>query len=947
MRFFVMFVAGALATGFGDQSSPPNRPWPPGVQSVSAESPALSPEESLKTFYMPPGYRLELVAAEPLIQDPVALDWDVDGRLWAVEMPGWMPDITATGERAPVGRVVVLEDENGDGRMDTRTVFADGLVLARSLKVLERGVLVGEPPNVWLMRDTDGDLRMDRKELVTNQYGHRDIDPENNANGFHWSLDNHMYAAGQSDVQLRLKNGSFEVQRTLRRGEWGVTHDDAGRIYRNTNESALHVDLVQTAYYARNPNLLRTRGSYERLATGNEDLNIVWPVRPNPGTNRAYQTGIDRPDGTLLKFTAVCAPVVYRGDRLPAELYGNVFVAEPAANLVSRLVLEDDGSTLWARKAYERGEFLASTDERFRPVYIVNAPDGTLYIADLYRGIVEHRISITEYLRDQILGRKLEQPVGMGRIYRVVHETTKRETARVLTKASPARLVEALSHPNGWWRDAAQRLLVERTSVATNDARETANVAGNPAGVARNFSSAITSALIKLATSAKDARTRLHALWTLDGIDAIPPAVVMEALEDPARDVRVSAIRIAERWLAEANPTMRDAVLRRLDDGDWWVRQQLAASIGVLPVGAREGPAAAILERYATDPVVMDATLSGLRGSEQVVLDTLLRAGLAATPQREASVTMLAATLVRSGQDAAIQRLFASVADGRLAAWQRSALLRGAEVTLLGAALPAPPVRQRGAPMPTPAEPVPCPTCPGGRAGPGGAYAFTKATEPGRARGRGGSARGQTGVRPGSDGGQGSSGLRLNREPAALTALAAGAEGGDLATRATAVLARVAWPGKPGVATVTPLTTDEQQRYDAGQEVYRNTCQSCHKPDGRGQDNLAPTLIDSEWALAPSEVPVRILLHGKEGSFGLMPPIGAALTDDQIAAVLTYIRREWGQTGSPVAPATVTDVRGRTAGRTRPWTEDELRTLLRGAAAGATQPTQSGRGPQR
>jgi mono/diheme cytochrome c family protein/glucose/arabinose dehydrogenase len=900
VRFFVMFVAGAFAAGFGYQSSPPNRPWPPDVQSVSAESPALSPEESLKTFHMPPGYRLELVAAEPLIQDPVALDWDVDGRLWAVEMPGWMPDITATGERAPVGRVVVLEDENRDGRMDKRTVFADGLVLARSLKVLDRGVLVGEPPNVWLMRDTDGDLQMDRKELVTNQYGHRDIDPENNANGFQWSLDNRMYTAGQSDIQLRLKDGSFEVLRTLRRGEWGVTHDDAGRIYRNTNESALHVDFVQTAYYARNPNLLRTRGSYERLATGNEDLNIVWPVRPNPGTNRAYQTGIDRPDGTLLKFTAVCAPVVYRGDRLPAELYGNVFVAEPAANLVSRLVLEDDGSTLWARKAYERGEFLASTDERFRPVYIVNAPDGTLYIADLYRGIVEHRISITEYLRDQILGRKLEQPIGMGRIYRVVHETTKRQTGRVLTKASPARLVEALSHPNGWWRDAAQRLLVERSGTTT---------------VARNLSSAIvTPALVKMARGAKDARTRLHALWTLDGIDAIRPAVVMEALEDPARDVRASAIRIAERWLAEPNPPIRDAVLRRLDDGDWWVRQQLAASIGVLPVGAREGPAAAILERYATDPVVMDATLSGLRGSEQVVLDTLLRAADAQTPQRDASITMLAATLVRSGQDAAIQQLFASVADGRLAAWQRSALLRGAEVTLLGAAMPAPRVRQRAAPTPTPAEPVPCPTCPGGRAGPGGAYAFTKPAEPGRGRGRGGS-----------------SGLRLNREPAALTRAA----DGEWAARAAAVLARVAWPGKPGVATVTPLTTDEQQRYDAGQEVYRNTCQSCHQPDGRGQDRLAPTLIDSEWALAPSEVPVRILLHGKDGSFGLMPPIGAALTDDQVAAVLTYIRREWGQTGTPVAPATVTDVRTRTAGRTRPWTEDELRTFLRGASGGA------------
>jgi len=188
------------------------------------------------------------------------------------------------------------------------------------------------------------------------------------------------------------------------------------------------VDLVPTAYFARNPNLLRTRGAYERLADDNPDLNTVWPGRPTPATNRAYQFGIRRADGTLARFTAVCAPVVYRGDRLPADLYGDVFVAEPAANLVSRIILSDDGTTLRARKAYEHGEFIASTDERFRPVYLSNAPDGTLYVVDMYRGILEHRLSMTEYLRDQIVARKLEPPTGMGRIYRVVHATTRRNT---------------------------------------------------------------------------------------------------------------------------------------------------------------------------------------------------------------------------------------------------------------------------------------------------------------------------------------------------------------------------------------------------------------------------------------------------------------------------------------------------------------------------------------
>lgn len=594
-----VLLAVSLA-GQSLQRSPADRPWPPGVQKVPSESPALSPEDALKTFYMPPGYHVELVASEPLVQEPVALDWDLAGRLWVVEMPGFMADLRGSNEHDPIGRVVVLEDTNGDGRMDKRTVFADGLVLARSIKVLDRGVLVAEPPNVWLMRDNDGDLRMDSKERITDQYGRFDADPQNNANGFYWGLDNRMYTAGLADIQLRLKDNVFEVQHTLPRGEWGVSQDDAGRTYRNTNESALHVDLVQTSYYARNPNLARTRGSYERLADANPDLNIVWPVRPNPGTNRAYQLGIDREDGSLARFTAVCAPLVYRGDRLPAELYGNVFVAEPAANLVSRIILSDDGTTLRARKAYDRGEFLASTDERFRPVYLTNAPDGTLYIADMYRGIIEHRISVTEYLRDQILARKLEGPTGYGRIYRVVHQSTVRDRVDPFARATPQQLVDALGHPNGWRRDTAQRLLVER-GVRT-----------------------VVPSLARLATSAPDWRTRVHALWTLDGLDAIEPATVAAALEDSVRDVRVSAIRLAERWLAENGHSIQTAVLKRLDDSDWAVHQQLAASIGALPAGTRESAAIQVLERYGDDPVVMDATLSGLRGSELQVLERLL-----------------------------------------------------------------------------------------------------------------------------------------------------------------------------------------------------------------------------------------------------------------------------------------------------------------------------------
>lgn len=869
-----LVVAAAALAGRGSLQS-----WPPRVQEVPAESPPLSPAAALKTFYMPPGYSVELVASEPLVQDPVAIDWDPSGRLWVVEMAGYMRNISGANARDAVGRVVVLQDDNGDGRMDTRTVFADGLVLARAVKVLDRGVLVGEPPNVWLMRDTNGDLRMDSKELVTNQYGRLETDPQNNANGFYWALDNWMHVAAH-EIALRLKNGAFEVRPTLRRGQWGVTQDDAGRVYRNTNESALHVDLVPTAAYARNPNLLRTRGSYERLADDNPDLNITWPVRPTPATNRAYQAGILRADGSLARFTAVCAPLVYRGDRLPAALYGNVFVAEPAANLVSRIVLDEDGGTLRARKAYDRGEFLASTDERFRPVYLSNAPDGTLYIVDMYRGILEDRLSMTEYLRDRILERKLEQPIGLGRIYRVVHETTRRELAKgaaALASASPAQLVEALSHGNGWWRDTAQRLLVERRPAST------------------------VPALARLAESAPDWRVRLHALWTLDGLDAIEPGTVARALEHGSPYVRAAALRLAERWLGEPNHPLQATVPKRLHDSDVRVRRQLAASLGALPSPARDAAVASLLDAHGGDPVTLDAALSGLRGREAAVLEKILQTGARQTAQREAAIAMLSATIARSAQEDAVHGVFARVA-GPGAEWQRSAMLRGMEIALLGAAMPG-----TRAPRIAPAastDPMPCPTCPGGRAGPGGAYAYPRPTS--AASGRGGAR------------------LRLNREPVALTALRAS---DALVGRVRLVLARVSWPGKSGEAELLPLNADEQRRFDAGREIYKSLCQACHQPDGRGQDRLAPTLIGASFTLGPPGIASRILLNGKEGAIGLMPPIGATLTDDQIASVLTYVRREWGQGAAPVDAGTVKAVRALSLGRTRPWTDDELRKI--------------------
>jgi mono/diheme cytochrome c family protein/glucose/arabinose dehydrogenase len=844
---FLLLVLGAagLRLAAGDQQRS-HQPWPPPVQKVKPESPALSPQEEMKTFFMPPGYHVELVASEPMVRDPIWMDIDADGRMWVIEMLGFMPPGQRVTPRESVSRIVVLEDTNDDGKMDRSTVFMDKLMLPRTVKVLDHGVLVAEPPNLWLVRDVDGDLKADTKELVRDDFGRAQGNLEHNANSLLWGLDNWMYTS-EHDYQLRLKNDTFEVQKVSVRGQWGVTMDDFGRIFRNWNEQPLFADLLPGRYYARNPNLVRTRGLYELLVPDQDAT--VWPVRPTPGINRGYREELRRPDGTVNTYTAAGAPVIYRGDRLPPELRGNAFVTDSSSNLVHRFVLEDQNDgTVRARNAYERGEFLASTDERFRPVNLYSGPDGTLFVIDMYRGVVQEGQYQTDYLRAYIAEHKLETPVGLGRIWRIVHDSTRRDRKPALSKETPARFVELLSHPNGWWRDAAQRLLVERHEQS------------------------VTAQLKELATTAADERTRLHALWTLDGIDAIDAETVRSALASASAHIRAAAVRIAERWLSDPQSSIQAAVLDRIKDTSPAVRWQLAASAGLLQPEQRVAFAAAFLEQHGGEPIAVDAALSGLQGHEPTVLSRLLQATTEGT--HGPAMEMLSATIVKSGDDAGVQNVFASAVDENRASWQRLQLLRGVEYALSG--------------MP-----------------------------PGTARGGGGGGRGSTTVK-----------VTVNREPTALVTLS-NAGRGTLSETAARVVARIDWPGKPAPPAsaspdARPLTAEEEKRFVDGQEIYRTLCIACHQAEGQGLEQVAPPLAGSKWVTGPAGYAARIVLHGKDGPAGLMPPLGPTLNNNQIAAVLTYIRRSWGHAASPVDPYLVQEIRGTNYSRNRPWTDEEL-----------------------
>jgi mono/diheme cytochrome c family protein/glucose/arabinose dehydrogenase len=854
-------------------SKAPGNIWPP-ERKATPTSPALSPQDELRTFSLPPGFHAELVAAEPLVDSPIVVDFDPDGRLWVLETPAFLPDLSGRDSREPINRVVVLEDTDGDGKMDKRTVFAEGLVMPRALKVLDHGVLVGEPPNLWLMKDTNGDLKADTKELVNNTYGRADAGIEHNANGLFWAMDNTMYTS-EHTWNLRLRNGTFDILPSLSRGQWQISQDDAGRIYRNVNDSPLYVDYTPVQYYLRNANAVRTRGLYELLI---EQMDAtVYPVRPTRGVNRGYRDEYFRADGSSIVIQGAGTPVVYRGDRYPKELQGNVFITDSPTNLVHRFVITDDGSgRLSAKNGYPRGEFIASSDERFRPVNLFSAPDGTMYVVDMYRGVVQAGGIWTEYLTDYIKSHELQLPVQKGRIWRIVYGTgaNRRGPKPSLGSATPAQLVQTLSHPNGWWRDTAQRLLVERGETS------------------------VTPALKSLAGTASDWRTKLQALWTLDGLDAIDQTTVQNALGDQSPDVRAAAVRLSERWLSESGQPIAAAVLKLIDDKSWTVRRQVAASIGAMPQAARVDPATTLLTREGTDPVLVDTLVGGLNGVEGDVLAKVLQAPATANAPAD-GVAMLTAAVAKSADAAAVQRAVDIASDPSQPAWQRKAILQG-----LDAGLPAPGAAGGGGGR-------------GGRGGGGGGGGLPGLSAPGA----------RAAMVPGR-------GVTLAAEPAKLTAMASGSD--DLAAPARTVVAKLGWTGKPAPVAppVAPLTADEQKRFDAGKEIFLNVCAGCHQADGQGKEKVAPNLVTSKYVQANPQVVIRIVVGGKEGPVGLMPPLAGTLSDAQLAAALTYIRREWGHTASPISEIDVRELRQSTTTHKGPWTEAELSGMLAGGGRG-------------
>jgi mono/diheme cytochrome c family protein/glucose/arabinose dehydrogenase len=653
-------------------------------------APLLSPAEQITTFRLPPGFAVELVAAEPLVQSPVAIQFDPQGRLWVVEMTGYMPNTEGTGETEPTGNIVRLDDTDGDGRMDRRTVFLDRLVMPRALMLTGDGLLFSEPPKLWFARDTDGDGRADERHLIAENYATQNdpvkgakSNPEHASNGLLWALDNWVYSANH-DVRFRW-NGSptnWLSEPTIMRGQWGIAQDDTGRLFYNSNEDSLRGDFVPAHYLTRNPNLRQAFGANAQVARDQR----VWPGRVNPGVNRGYQPKTLNAEGRLANYTAACSPFIYRGDQFPEEFRGDAFVCEPSGNFIRRNRLIDDDSVLISTNAYDQAEFLTSTDERFRPVSLQGGPDGALYVVDFARGLIQHRIYLTSYLRKQIESRNLQAPTDRGRIYRVVHT----RTAPARRDALPAnpntqQLIARLSHANGFWRDTAQRLLVERAdTAATEPLRKATRSDTQP-----------------------DWAGRLHALWTLEGLGRLDADTVRAAWDDTDVRVRRATIRLTERLLAGPD---RIATLDFVFQRAGFVREpeqiQFLLTLGEFGVPHADTLMKILLMNGPASPLRFDAAISGLRGRELAFLQSMLADPLCG-PGKESHAPLFAklARCVATERDSEnIAGVWKLAADRPQADWQQLAMLDGFAALLPPPAKDKPVVPPR--PIPLPVEPA-------------------------------------------------------------------------------------------------------------------------------------------------------------------------------------------------------------------------------------------------
>ncbi|WP_422925401.1 PVC-type heme-binding CxxCH protein [Singulisphaera sp. PoT] len=563
-----------------------------GFAEESGPTPLSPAEEKAKFQFADPDLAIELVASEPDVISPVAVAWDEDGRMYVAEMIDYPSGPTG-------GRIRKLEDRDHDGKFDHISIFAEGLPYPTSVLPYKGGVLVTAAPNIWFFKDHDGDGRAEERKVILTGFGEGNT--QLRVNGLTWGLDNWVYGAnGRSDGDIRrpedppakalaLRHHDFrfrpdtgEVEAVTGFSQFGLPRDDWGDRYPSWNTIPFRHVVLEEKTLGRNPYLAESSSVESILDPA--DPNRVFSVSPT-------QARFNRE--SVAFFNASCGSTIYRGTALGKDYQGDAFVCESLLNLVHRRDIVAKGPTYLARRVEQGKEFLSSTDLCFRPVNMANGPDGALYLVDFYREMVEHPQFVPEDLRKAVDFRRWHD---RGRIWRISSKDKPRTGDHPhLGRATSQELVADLAHPNAWWRDTAQRLIVERHDLAT------------------------VPALSETLKTSANSLARLHAIWTLNGLGDLNDTQIRSAFHDAEPRIREAAAR-----LASGRPKLVDDLITLADDPEVRVRFQAAIVLGDIGGDQAAKALAKIAARDASDDWVRIAVLSGLRDIAGRFLEDLL-----------------------------------------------------------------------------------------------------------------------------------------------------------------------------------------------------------------------------------------------------------------------------------------------------------------------------------
>ncbi|MFT6442331.1 MAG: mono/diheme cytochrome c family protein [Salibacteraceae bacterium] len=558
--------------------------------------PTNNPSISLNNYLVEEGFELSMVASEPQLKAPVSMDFDNNGRIWVVEMIGYMPNIEGIGEEEKNGRITILEDLDKDGYFEDSKIFMDELVLPRAIALVYGGVLYVDGPELWFA-EIKNDLPT-KKTLVDPKYADAG-NVEHQPNGLMMNLDNWIYNAN-SNFRYRKLKGKWLKEPTSYRGQWGITKDNFGRLYYNSNATQIKGDFLF-------PNIASNNEYFKPVSSENQKLTNDQSVYAIQATsvNRGYQKGVLDENGRVKKVTAACGPLVYRGGQFPESYDLNAFVCVPEANSIKRNILTFDNLQTKATQAYKGKEFISSYDEGFRPVNLFTGPDGAMYIVDMHRGIIQHKAFISQYLSNLLAQKKLDTLQNLGRILKVVNKNKNLPIPPKFSQASTVELLSLLHSPNGWIRDRAQHLLIIKGDKS------------------------IKKELVNLAKSSSENHANLHALYVLEGLEGLSFSILQEIINKSKQEETVAhALHLLNKFASIKNSPKMASMSNELASRDNEIIDLYLISAMDKYLKLKEEPTfekvlVNMANKYKENKIINEVITSSLGGLEEYYLPKL------------------------------------------------------------------------------------------------------------------------------------------------------------------------------------------------------------------------------------------------------------------------------------------------------------------------------------